>query len=107
MYHLPFPVLSLFHLYHILKVPEPMRHKSLKNERRQKQRPMTILGNTKKDKIWRQKTGGLGWLPLLLSTQKVGMVVGMEELSGKEIFFTFSFLDLSVKQEEVRFNNEI
>lgn len=42
-----------------------------------------------------------------MSTQKVGMVVGMEELSGKEIFFTFSFLDLSVKQEEVRFNNEI
>lgn len=84
-----------------------MRHKSLESEGRQKLRPMTLLGNTEKGKIWRQKTGGLGWLPLLLSTQKVGVVVGMEELSGKEIFFTFSFLDLSVKQEEVRFNNEI
>lgn len=63
---------------------------------------MTILDNTKKDKIWRQKARSL-----LLSTQKVGMVVGTEEISGKEIFCTFSFLDLSVKQEEVRFNNEI
>lgn len=51
---------------------------------------MTILGNTEKDKIWREKTGGLGWLPLLLSTQKAGMVVGMEELSGKEIYFLIS-----------------
>lgn len=37
--------------------------------------------NINKDKIWRQKTESLGWLPLLMSTQKVGIVVEMERVS--------------------------
>lgn len=56
----------------------------------------------------------LGWLPLLLPTQEAGRVQGgrgalsfRKRSLGREVFQTFSLLDLSMKQEEVRFNHEI